>query len=133
MTREEDAARRAGQEDDSAVERDGETADRLRADIDGGESGDKVGHPDPSAAPLGTDAEAGGAPPTSEEVSQARSAEIEGRTAAPVADPGRPISADRPGDPATNRGGLDAPEKRYWTMTAVIAAVAVIILLWIIL
>ena len=34
--------------------------DRLRHDIDSGKTGDKVDFPDPSAAPLGTDAEAGG-------------------------------------------------------------------------
>lgn len=39
------------------------TTDRLRHAIDSGETGDKVSHPDPAAAPLGTDAEAGGAHP----------------------------------------------------------------------
>ena len=40
-------------------------AARLRADIDRGQTGDKVDAPDPAAAPLGTDDEAGGwqAPP----------------------------------------------------------------------
>jgi hypothetical protein len=37
-------------------------AGRLRADIDHGRTGDKVDWPDPAAAPLGTDAEAAGAP-----------------------------------------------------------------------
>jgi hypothetical protein len=36
--------------------------DRLRADIDRGRTGDKVPASDPSAAPLGTDDEAGGTP-----------------------------------------------------------------------
>jgi hypothetical protein len=35
---------------------------RARAAIDRGETGDKIAHPDPATAPLGTDAEAGGAP-----------------------------------------------------------------------
>jgi hypothetical protein len=35
---------------------------QLRAEIDGGQTGDKVPFPDPAAAPLGTDDEAGGAP-----------------------------------------------------------------------
>jgi hypothetical protein len=35
---------------------------QLRADIDSGETGDKIPFPDPAAAPLGTDDEAGGAP-----------------------------------------------------------------------
>ena len=43
------------------------TADRLRHDISRGKAGDKVDHPDPAAAPLGTDDEAAGRPPTSEE------------------------------------------------------------------
>ena len=40
------------------------TVDLLRADIDSGRAGDKVDVVDPAAAPLGTDAEAGGDPPT---------------------------------------------------------------------
>jgi hypothetical protein len=32
---------------------------RERHDIDSGKTGDKVGHPDPAMAPLGTDDEAG--------------------------------------------------------------------------
>lgn len=38
------------------------TTAALRGDIDKGRTGDKISHPDPSAAPLGTDDEAGGAP-----------------------------------------------------------------------
>lgn len=34
---------------------------QLRAEIDSGQTGDKVPFPDPAAAPLGTDDEAGGA------------------------------------------------------------------------
>jgi hypothetical protein len=44
------------------------TADSLRADIDRGLTGDKIPGSDPAAAPLGTDAEAAGAPPTRREV-----------------------------------------------------------------
>lgn len=40
------------------------TVDQLRDSIDGGATGEKVAHPDPAAVPLGTDAEAGGSPPT---------------------------------------------------------------------
>ena len=46
---------------------------RLRDRIDSGETGDKVAFPDPAAAPLGTDAEAGGHPPTAAEVRLAES------------------------------------------------------------
>ena len=51
------------------------TAAQLRDDIDSGETGDKAGFPDPSAAPLGTDAEAGGNSATREELKIAREQE----------------------------------------------------------
>lgn len=38
------------------------TTEQLRADIDRGETRDKVAFSDPATAPLGTDAEAGGTP-----------------------------------------------------------------------
>ena len=40
------------------------TVDRIRADISGERTGEKVGFPDLAAAPLGTDDEAGGHPAT---------------------------------------------------------------------
>jgi hypothetical protein len=43
------------------------TSDHLRRRIDHGELGDKVDFPDPAAAPLGTDDEAAGHPPTAYE------------------------------------------------------------------
>lgn len=61
-------------------------ADRLRAAIDRGATGDKVDFPDPAAAPLGADDEAAGFPPTRAQVQEADSREI-GRTGA--ADSGR--------------------------------------------
>ena len=42
--------------------------DELRHAVDSGRTGDKVAYPDPAAAPLGTDAEAGGIPPTPADV-----------------------------------------------------------------
>jgi hypothetical protein len=39
--------------------------EQLRADIDSGRTGDKVAAPDPAMAPLGTDDEAAGTPPSS--------------------------------------------------------------------
>jgi len=56
------------------------TTDRLRADIDAGRTGEKVRHPDPAAAPLGSDEEAGGNPPTEEE----RRREAEARPLGPA-------------------------------------------------
>jgi hypothetical protein len=57
-------------------------AARLRADIDCGRTGDKVDWPDPAAAPLGTDDEAGGNCSHSVIIERARYAEI-GRIAIP--------------------------------------------------
>src|SRR5690606_19418713 len=50
-------------------------AAQLRGDIDRGCTGDKAPGLDPAAAPMETDAEAGGAPPTPTEIAQARAAE----------------------------------------------------------
>ena len=47
------------------------TADALRHALDRGEGGDKVDFSDPAAAPLGTDDEAAGFPPTSAQVAEA--------------------------------------------------------------
>ena len=43
------------------------TIDQLRKEIDRGQTGDKAPGVDPAAAPLGTDDEAGGNPPTAEQ------------------------------------------------------------------
>ncbi|MGF1605085.1 MAG: hypothetical protein ACFB22_01990 [Rhodothalassiaceae bacterium] len=51
------------------------TADRLRADIDAGRTGDKVAWPDPATVPLGTDAEAGGAAPEASDLARSRQQE----------------------------------------------------------
>ena len=59
------------------------TADRLRHDIDSGRTGDKVPHPDPAAAPLGTDDEAGGHPPRPHEIQEAAATELS-RSSAPA-------------------------------------------------
>ncbi|MFZ5739588.1 hypothetical protein BJ123_11174 [Rhodopseudomonas thermotolerans] len=45
--------------------------DQLRAEIDAGRAGDKMPWPDPAAAPLGTDDEAGGASPSRQQVADA--------------------------------------------------------------
>ena len=54
------------------------SVDRLRDDIDSGRTGEKVPGSDPAAAPLGTDAEAGGTPPTRAE----RALEVRSRPSA---------------------------------------------------
>lgn len=47
------------------------TSSMLRDEIDKGRSADKIAGSDPAAAPLGTDDEAAGMPPTPREVSMA--------------------------------------------------------------
>jgi hypothetical protein len=53
-----------------------ETTARLRAEIDSGRTGDKVATIDPAAAPLGTDDEAAGTPPSAHAIALARSHEL---------------------------------------------------------
>lgn len=60
------------------------TTDRLRHDIDRGRGGDKVDNIDPAAAPLGTDDEAAGKPPTAAEIKLAYKHEV-----------GRGVSSER--------------------------------------
>jgi hypothetical protein len=91
---------------------DGATSAQLKADIDAGRTGDKLTGFDPAAAPLGTDDEAGGSPPTPHMIAEARLAELS-----------RPIDrrdlsgADRP-RPST------APDGRADTRTPALAGVA---------
>jgi hypothetical protein len=66
---------------------------QARARIDRGATGDKIANPDPAAAPLGTDAEAGGAATAGEEI--ARSARQETPGAAARARAQAPRSARR--------------------------------------
>lgn len=60
---------------------DAPTSDAIRAAIDAGEGSDKVAFPDPAAAPLGTDDEAGGHPPTPEQRRMAAASELRRSTA----------------------------------------------------
>lgn len=57
------------------------TSDAIRAAIDAGKGTDKVDFPDPAAAPLGTDDEAGGHPPTPEQRRMAAASELRRPTA----------------------------------------------------
>lgn len=52
------------------------TSAQLRDEIDRGQAADKVSFPDPAAAPLGTDDEAAGHPPTPEQIALARKHEV---------------------------------------------------------
>jgi len=55
----------------SAQMKDTRNVDQLKADIDSGKAGDKIAWPDPAMAPLGTDDEAAGTPPTPDQVRSA--------------------------------------------------------------
>lgn len=57
-----------------------ETSDQLRAKIDSGRTGDKVGVSDPAAAPLGADDEAAGTPPSRAALRQASTLDGQGST-----------------------------------------------------
>jgi hypothetical protein len=57
----------------------GTTLAQLRSDIDSGSTGDKVPVIDPASTPLGTDAEAAGAPPSPELVAAVRAQECANR------------------------------------------------------
>jgi hypothetical protein len=70
------------------------TSDRLRHDIDQGQASDKVSFPDPSMAPLGTDDEAGGTPPTPERIQLARDQELN-RPVPPAPGPEGPSAQPR--------------------------------------
>lgn len=54
----------------------GPTTAQLKHDIDTGRTGEKIGHPDPAASPLGTDDEAAGHPPSPEAIAHARAQEV---------------------------------------------------------
>ncbi|MBE7244136.1 MAG: hypothetical protein INR63_04230 [Actinomycetospora chiangmaiensis] len=57
---------------DSPPDSEAPTTAQLKGDIDSGRTADKTPHVDVGAAPLGTCEEAGGTPPTSQEVRLAR-------------------------------------------------------------
>lgn len=57
------------------------TVDSLRHALDRGRGGDKIDFMDPAAAPLGTDDEAAGFPPTREEIRMAAARELGPRPA----------------------------------------------------
>jgi hypothetical protein len=76
----------------------------LRSLIDAGKTFDKVGFSDPSAAPLGTDDEAGGFAPSAAQVSEA--IRIETR-------------------PVANAGALSARQESTWHMIGPLLVIAV--------
>ena len=84
-----------------------DTIEQLRADIDSGRTGDKVSAPDPAMAPLGTDDEAAGTPPS---------------PAALLWPTTRKLSSTQP-EPRTGLG-------HAWILIAIIIALAAAIVGW---
>jgi hypothetical protein len=95
---------------ESPPQTDRPTAAQLKADIDSGRSGDKIGVFDPGLATLGTDDEAAGRPPSAQEVALARTQE----------GPERWQAGGRPTGPAHERQNL-----ALYGFVAFIALVAV--------
>ncbi|MDM8167026.1 hypothetical protein [Roseovarius sp.] len=91
-------------------------ATRLRDHIDRGGAADKAAASDPAAAPLGTDAEAAGTPPTREEVAVAEKAEAH-----------RAPPADRKRGPAELQGARLRPGLLLALVAGAVAIIAVLI------
>ncbi|RVQ05415.1 hypothetical protein [Sinorhizobium meliloti] len=93
---------------------------QVRGDIQHGRTGDKRRGFDPAAAPLETDDEAGGMPPGSEAVRNARAGQAAGRpadTSTEYNDAMRPLAA----------AGTAAPNRQRLGLSLAIIAMAVVI------
>ncbi|GGL97264.1 hypothetical protein GCM10011534_19080 [Pseudooceanicola nanhaiensis] len=102
--------------DDKTPRPSGAESARLREDIDSGATGDKVPFSDPSAAPLGTDAEAGGAPAAAPELRANRAEEA-----------GHDASSGQPEKRTPSDLQGRAAGKRNMTTAAVVAVVGLVI------
>lgn len=99
------------------------TSDRLRHEIQCGRTGDKVPFIDPAAAPLGTDDEAGGFPPTREQIETAWRAEVRGNALrAPAVTNERPRTIS--GDLLESQYGLPLTIAGIGVVAIIIAAFA---------
>jgi len=85
-----------------------DTIEQLRADINSGRTGDKVSAPDPAMAPLGTDDEAAGTPPSPADIALTRR-----------------LKNSRPTQPAPRTGLGQA-----WILIAFVIALALAIVAW---
>lgn len=88
---------------------------RLRDRIDRGAGGDKVAFKDPAAAPLGTDDEAAGTPPSAAQVSMAMQQEVD-----------RSAIADRKPGPEDMQGHGSRP-RVWWVLLGLLALAALMI------
>jgi hypothetical protein len=87
----------------------GGSTEQLRRDIDSGRTGDKVDWPDPAMAPLGTDDEAAGTPPSRERVRLARRQELSRGPKVPI-----------------NVAKLDAPTRFYFVFIVALGLVFIL-------
>ncbi|MEQ8292705.1 MAG: hypothetical protein RIA08_10905 [Roseovarius sp.] len=101
---------------DAAEENGAAGAARLRDHIDRGGAADKAAASDPAAAPLGTDAEAAGTPPTREEVAVAEKAEAH-----------RAPPADHKRGPAELQGARLRPGRLLALAAGAVALIAILI------
>lgn len=99
-------------------------ATHLRDDINRGRTGEKVAGTDPAAAPLGTDEEAAGAPPSAGEIDQARRAERK-----PGADPAP--NAANPEQTPTGDAGRSMSGKPV--LAAAVIVVVLVVVVWVLL
>jgi hypothetical protein len=97
------------------------TATQLRGDIDQGRSGAKAEGLDPAAAPMETDAEAGGTPPTAAEVAIARRHETRPSDPTPYA-----VAPERTPDGAHEKNEIRYPVlvALFWAVVAALLFVA---------
>jgi hypothetical protein len=96
------------------------TAAALRQALAHGQGGDKVNFSDPAAAPLGTDDEAAGTPPTQEQIRMAAAAEL---------GPLRPKAAPQSRRTPADRAGHRFPGRLALWLTAMIVAVILVVLM----
>jgi hypothetical protein len=87
----------------------GGSTEQLRRDIDSGRTRDKVDWPDPAVAPLGTDDEAAGTPPSRERVRLARRQELSRGPKVPI-----------------NVAKLDAPTRFYFVFIVALGLVFIL-------
>jgi hypothetical protein len=101
-------------------QQDAPTTAQLKDAIDRGRTGDKVDWREPGAAPLGTDDEAAGTPPSPDRIRMALAQEVNGRRAAHL--------------PSTARGERSSPRRAlggdpriyYWAVALLAIAIFVI-------
>ncbi|MFO1080323.1 MAG: hypothetical protein U1E23_06840 [Reyranellaceae bacterium] len=106
------------------------TVSQLKADIDGGRTGDKRRGFDPAAAPLGTDDEAAGSPPPGAAIDHARASEARPRLADATGAHDSLAPDAAPDEPAPDRV---VPHAAPWLLLGGLISVVLVALLWLLL